>query len=109
MSMIPKEKNLLEEIVELAVARGSMTYDEINERLPEGITPDEMGQLLEKLESLDINVLERSAIPRSDPSMTGPQSAPLVQLPGEAPAREESDLEPAKVHDPVRNDWRRVE
>src|ERR1700726_796752 len=55
----------LRELVKLAKEQGYLTYDDINEALPEGMAdPDEMEQILGRLRSMEVDIIEASEVDR---------------------------------------------
>ena len=65
---VPTEVDLqerLREMVKLAKEQGYLTYDDINEALPEGmVDPDEMEQLLGRLRSMEVDIIDASEVDR---------------------------------------------
>jgi RNA polymerase primary sigma factor len=52
-------------MVKLAKEQGYLTYDDINEALPEGmVDPDEMEQLLGRLRSMEVDIIDASEVDR---------------------------------------------
>ena len=45
-------------LLQLARENGRITYDEINEVLPDGLTPDELDELYTKLRNMDVEIVE---------------------------------------------------
>ena len=63
-----KDKDIIEEIVELGKRKGSLTYDEINDALPaEFFSPDEMEELMEVLGEMGIKVIDEHATTDDEP------------------------------------------
>ena len=55
----------LRELVKLAKEQGYLTYDDINEALPDGmVDPDEMEQLLNRLRSMEVDIIDASEVDR---------------------------------------------
>jgi RNA polymerase primary sigma factor len=55
----------LRELVKLAKEQGHLTYDDINEALPEGMAdPDEMDQIFAQLRSMEVDIIEASEVDR---------------------------------------------
>ncbi|HZC35751.1 MAG TPA: RNA polymerase sigma factor RpoD [Chthoniobacterales bacterium] len=55
----------LRELVKLAKEQGFLTYDDINEALPEGMAdPDEMEQMLGRLRSMEVEIIDASEVDR---------------------------------------------
>ena len=77
------DKNeLFEEIVELGKRRGSLTYDEINEALsPEFFSPEDMGELIELLEEMGIDVVspEEAGVFEEEPWEEEEEEAPASE------------------------------
>ncbi len=59
----PQER--LRELVKLAKEQGYLTYDDINEALPEGMAdPDEMEQILGQLRTMEVDIIDASEVDR---------------------------------------------
>jgi len=54
----------LKELLALARENGYLTYDDINDVLPDGLSPDDLDELYVKLRNLDIEIVERSEVAR---------------------------------------------
>jgi RNA polymerase primary sigma factor len=55
----------LRELVKLAKEQSYLTYDDINEALPDGmVDPDEMEQLLNRLRSMEVDIIDASEVDR---------------------------------------------
>src|SRR5487761_1904574 len=54
----------LKELLALAREQGYLTYDDINDILPDGLTPDDLDELYVKLRNLDIEIVDRSEVAR---------------------------------------------
>lgn len=49
---------IYEELIEMGRKRGALTYDEINDVLPEGVDPEEMEGLMDLLHDMGINIVD---------------------------------------------------
>ncbi len=59
----PQER--LREMIKLAREQGYLTYDDINEALPDGITdPEEMEQIITRLRSMEVDIIDASEVDR---------------------------------------------
>jgi RNA polymerase primary sigma factor len=54
----------LKELLALARENGYLTYDDINDVLPDGLSPDDLDELYVKLRNLDIEIVDRSEVAR---------------------------------------------
>ncbi|MBW0001661.1 MAG: RNA polymerase sigma factor RpoD [Verrucomicrobia bacterium] len=55
----------LRELLKLAKEQGYLTYDDINEALPDGMAdPDEMDQLLSRLRTMEVDIIDASEVDR---------------------------------------------
>ncbi len=55
----------LRELLKLAKEQGYLTYDDINEALPDGMAdPDEMDQLLTRLRTMEVDIIDASEVDR---------------------------------------------
>ncbi|MDK3156708.1 RNA polymerase sigma factor region1.1 domain-containing protein [Kamptonema cortianum] len=62
----------IRELVRLAKEQGHLTYDDINDALPGGITsPDELDEVLVSLRALDIEIIDASDVDRVNVKPTG--------------------------------------
>jgi len=55
-------------LVQLAREQGHVTYDDINDILPDGLSPDDLDELYTKLRDLDIEVVEHAEIEKPKPA-----------------------------------------
>ncbi len=54
-------------LVHLAHEHGHVTFDDINDVLPEGLSPDDLDELYTKLRNLDIEIVDHAEVERSKP------------------------------------------
>src|SRR5262249_6112311 len=52
----------------LAQENGYVTYDDINDILPDGLTPDDLDQLFTKLRNLDVKIVDQAEAERAKPA-----------------------------------------
>jgi len=55
-------------LVHLAHEHGHVTYDDINDVLPEGLSPDDLDDLYTKLRNLDIEIVDHAEVERIKPA-----------------------------------------
>ncbi|HPB32578.1 MAG TPA: sigma-70 factor domain-containing protein, partial [Candidatus Sumerlaeota bacterium] len=55
---------VIEDLLALGKKKGSLTYDEINQGLPDNATSDDMESLMDQLDQLNISVSDPEEIPR---------------------------------------------
>jgi RNA polymerase primary sigma factor len=55
-------------LVHLAHENGHITYDDINDVLPEGLSPDDLDDLYTKLRGLDIEIVDHAEVERAKPA-----------------------------------------
>jgi len=55
-------------LLHLAHEHGHVTYDDINDVLPEGLSPDDLDELYTKLRNLDIEIVDHAEVERSKPT-----------------------------------------
>jgi RNA polymerase primary sigma factor len=55
-------------LVHLAHENGHVTYDDINDVLPEGMSPDDLDQIYTKLRALDIEIVDHAEVERAKPA-----------------------------------------
>ena len=95
-----KRKSISTTIIELGKEKGHLTFDEINERLPQNISTPEMEELFEELDQLDIPVLEDEAEKEEEEEPYKEDT--LVASDEYQDEQTAADLEAAKIDDPVR-------
>ena len=55
----------IRELIKLAKEQGYLTFDDLNEALPEGITdPDDLDLILTQLRRMEIDIIEASEVDR---------------------------------------------
>jgi len=54
-------------LVHLAHENGYLSYDDINDLLPDGLSPEELDEVLTKLRSMDIEIMDQSEVERNKP------------------------------------------
>ncbi|HXP59358.1 MAG TPA: RNA polymerase sigma factor region1.1 domain-containing protein, partial [Dongiaceae bacterium] len=55
-------------LLHLSREHGHLTYDDINDVLPDGVSPDELDDLYTKLRGLDIEIVDHPEVERPKPS-----------------------------------------
>src|SRR5436189_1498556 len=55
-------------LLHLAHEHGHVTYDDINDILPDGLTPDDLDELYTKLRSLDVEIVDHAEVERAKPA-----------------------------------------
>lgn len=73
-------------LLHLAHEHGHVTYDDINDVLPEGMSPDDLDELYTKLRNLDVEIVDHAEVERAKP----------------VEAEEEEDSRLEVLDDPVR-------
>jgi len=58
----------LKTLVQLAREHGHVTYDDINDVLPDGLSPDDLDELYTKLRNLDVEIVEHAEVERAKPA-----------------------------------------
>src|SRR5947199_7684577 len=59
-SIPPDTSETIKTLVQLAREHGHLTYDDINDALPEGLSPQDLDELYAKLPGLDIEIVEHA-------------------------------------------------
>jgi RNA polymerase primary sigma factor len=59
---------MIKTLVHLAHENGHVTYDDINDVLPEGMSPDDLDQIYTKLRALDIEIVDHAEVERAKPA-----------------------------------------
>jgi RNA polymerase primary sigma factor len=55
-------------LLHLAHENGHVTYDDINDVLPEGMSPDDLDELYTKLRNLDVEIVDHAEVERAKPA-----------------------------------------
>src|SRR5881394_3953346 len=55
-------------LLHLAHENGHVTYDDINDVLPDGLTPEDLDELYTKLRGLDVEIVDQAEIERAKPA-----------------------------------------
>src|SRR5882762_2730415 len=55
-------------LMHLAHEHGHVTYDDINDVLPDGLTPDDLDELYTKLRNLDVEIVDHAEVERAKPA-----------------------------------------
>jgi len=53
-------KDVIQKLVQLSHEHGYLTYDDINDALPDDLTPDDLDEIYTKLKSLDIEIVDNA-------------------------------------------------
>src|SRR6266404_8801530 len=67
-SIPPDVTETIKTLVQLAREHGHVTYDDINDALPEGLSPEDLDALYSKLRGLDIEIVEHAEVERAKPA-----------------------------------------
>jgi len=86
----PDLNETIQALVQLARENGYLSYDDINDLLPEGLSPEELDEVLTKLRGLDIEIMDQAEAERAKPA--APQEQP----------EEDEDARLDILDDPVR-------
>jgi RNA polymerase primary sigma factor len=88
-------QNRIRELIKLAKEQGYLTFDDLNEALPEGVTDaDELDLILTRLRRLEIDIIEASEVDRYKDGRK--------DLDGEDEEEERGEAKPDVLDDPVR-------
>src|ERR1051326_4716372 len=55
-------------LLHLAHENGHVTYDDINDVLPEGLSPEDLDELYTKLRNLDVEIVDHAEVERAKPT-----------------------------------------
>ena len=58
-------------LLHLAHEHGHVTYDDINDILPDGLSPDDLDELYSKLRNLDVEIVDHAEVERAKPAEAG--------------------------------------
>src|SRR5438552_3925866 len=64
----PDLTETIKTLVHLAHEHGHVTYDDINDILPEGMSPEDLDELYTKLRSLDVEIVDHAEVERAKPA-----------------------------------------
>jgi RNA polymerase primary sigma factor len=64
----PDLSETIKTLVALAREHGHVTYDDINDILPEGLSPEDLDELYTKLRNLDIEIVDHAEVERAKPA-----------------------------------------
>ena len=67
-------------LVHLAHENGYLTYDDINDLLPDGLSPEELDEVLTKLRGMDIEIMDQSEVERAKPQQEQPEEEEETRL-----------------------------
>jgi RNA polymerase primary sigma factor len=65
----------LKELLSLARENGYLTYDDINDILPDTLTPEDLDEIYTKLRNLDVEIVDRSEVSRIKAQPEQPEEA----------------------------------
>src|SRR5690242_14546523 len=60
--------NLVKNLVQLAREQGHLTFDDINDILPDGISTSDLDELYTKLRNLDVEIVDHAEVERAKPA-----------------------------------------
>src|SRR6516164_5254639 len=66
--LAPDLTETIKTLVHLAHEHGHVTYDDINDILPEGLTPEDLDELYTKLRNLDVEIVDHAEVERAKPA-----------------------------------------
>jgi RNA polymerase primary sigma factor len=64
---------VIQKLVQLAHDHGYLTYDDINDALPDDLTPDDLDKIYTKLKNLDIEIVDNAEESRTKPASEQPE------------------------------------
>jgi RNA polymerase primary sigma factor len=67
-SPAPDLTETIKTLLHLAQEHGHVTYDDINDVLPDGLTPEDLDDLYTKLRNLDIEIVDHAEVERAKPT-----------------------------------------
>jgi len=59
---------VIKNLVQLAREQGHLTFDDINDILPDGLSPDDLDELYTKLRDLDIEIVDQADVEKAKPA-----------------------------------------
>jgi RNA polymerase primary sigma factor len=60
--------SVIKNLVQLAREQGHLTFDDINDVLPDGLSPDDLDELYTKLRDLDIEIVDQAEVEKTKPA-----------------------------------------
>ena len=101
--MEPKIDDVLKMLIDKGKLTGSLTYDEVNQALPEGTSDgDRLAEILELLESNGINIIDEADGEVASTATDGASLAEEVLIAEAEAAVEDTDGDGRHIDDPVR-------
>ena len=64
----PDLTTVIKNLVQLAREQGHLTFDDINDILPDGLSPDDLDELYTKLRDLDIEIVDQADVEKAKPA-----------------------------------------
>ena len=82
---LPEIQNCLRELIRTAKEQDHLTWDDLNEALPQaGVTPDLMDEIVARLHTLEIRIVDAAEVERPRTASVSPSSRPKPDLEGAA-------------------------
>ena len=82
---LPEIQNCLRELIRTAKEQDHLTWDDLNEALPQaGVTPDLMDEIVARLHTLEIRIVDAAEVERPRTAGASPSSRPKPDLEGAA-------------------------
>jgi RNA polymerase primary sigma factor len=82
---LPEIQNCLRELIRTAKEQDHLTWDDLNEALPQaGVTPDLMDEIVARLHTLEIRIVDAAEVERPRTASASPSSRPKPDLEGAA-------------------------
>ena len=82
---LPEIQNCLRELIRTAKEQDHLTWDDLNETLPQaGVTPDLMDEIVARLNTLEIRIVDAAEVERPRTASASPSSRPKPDLEGAA-------------------------
>ncbi len=92
-----------EELIEMGKRQGFLSYADINKHIPEGLSPEDMEDLLDELEERDIDICDDEKPLEDVKADVGERREPEINLAQlQAELRGQAQSETARIDDPVR-------
>ncbi len=104
--MVSGMNGFVKTLIEQGQSRGYLTYEELNRKLPDDFSPDDLDELLMTFDEKGIELIDEADVPVRERFSDGTEAAPAKEAPagkaGKRDPREELDAATRRIDDPVR-------
>jgi len=99
----PEMQSKLRDLIKLAKEQDFLSFDDINDALPEGLAePEVIDGILSRLRAMDFDIIDASEVDSLQPKIKAPDEADEAEEEAEEAERKASDNKLESLDDPVR-------